>query len=814
MERRKPTIKYIKPDFSKPLRSQLQSSNQKSLKPPVKKKESFFSEDIEIEWTTDDPFKLGMAYLKNKNYESALTSLRKNQEREPDCLITRYGIGLSLFNLGKFNDAIIEFKQLLLREPGNPEARLNLASAYLKIEKYEQGIKEYYTILEQNNSEENRKKLANAYFLLADKQQTGKDYHEAISNYLKSSEYDKNNGQTFLKLGFCYKELNNIPKASEYLENAMKHCRDRQQKLECFYLLAELKISNGEEDEALKICREGSLIFPHDAKLNYLSGEIYFYKKEYEKALKKYTDAIKAQPDLIQVLINIGQIYVFKNDLDKALSFYFKVLNIDPNNLVALCNISIIKYKEGEKDLAYEQLIELAKFRDSNYLVYKYLGIILLERGKTEEAMDYFRKSIKLNPHDPDNYTNLGVCYHRLKDHENAVIEYNKAIKLAPDELIPLKNLALLYYNSKKYLQSLELYEKVLELEPDNRQAFKNKAHCLKNTEDYETAIKMYKYYLKKNGFDSEVLLNLGITYFEMGHTGDAKEIFKKLTKSDNYAASASFCYLSKIVEASGDLKRAFEFARNSVFLNVYNVEGYIQYARIYILMKKPDKAIICLKRAIEFEPDNEIAKEILDELAETEEKERVVYDEEELISEETPVFEDAGELAESDFEVDFEESEEPYEKLISKEIPKEKTDIPPSPLKKEETEEPVMPKDKPIIVKTIGDLKVSEIFLKKNLLREERPVANQNKTEEKLPEKVEKIVNPEEKIEDKENVIKEKEPEEKHEELKGYIPLVVEENPDNYILSEDDIPMLSDLEDEDLDAIEAIRNFESDLNS
>jgi tetratricopeptide (TPR) repeat protein len=564
------------------------------------------------DWYSGDPYELGLAYLKNKNYEQAIVALKDNLKREPEDKSTMYGLGISYLNLEQFDEAINEFKQLLLRDHSNLEARVHLGTAYLKTERFENSVKEFARVYKQENSEENKRRLYNALFLNANQLFKLRQYEEAISNYNHAAELYENDPVIFHRLGLCYRELNNYDKAINSFEQAIEHYKETEKQLDIYNLIIELKIKEGADEEAIDLCNKVFEIDPENAGANFLSGEIYFSRRYYELALERYLAAVEEKPDLIQALINIGQIYVFKNELHKALNIYNRVLEFDEKNSTALCNISLIKYKQGDVNTALDQLSSLSRqVGENNYLVYKYLGIILLEKGMTEGALARVKKSIELNPDDLDNYINLGVCYHKMNELEMAVDEYEKVLEIDPDNLTAMKNLALLYYDADWNDEAIELYKKLVLIEPDYRIAYENIANSYRKKGEFEEAIQYYEDYLELEDKNPEVLFFLGITFFEVGMLDDATETFKKLLKLNNNNAftAQGYVYLSRICVVEKDYMNALDYARKSVFINVNYVEGLIQYATILLGFRNKKEAKLVLDKILLLEPNSKVAK-------------------------------------------------------------------------------------------------------------------------------------------------------------------------------------------------------------
>ncbi len=636
MDNKKPVsrLKKMAPNKAGAVFSGTSINPPKTIKAPKVKNSSFVPEENQKEWKTDNPYKLGVAYLKNNNYELAAKALKENLKKDTDCSISRYGLGIAYLQMEKYAEAITEFKQVLINEPDNSEARVSLGTAYLKLEKFESGIKEFSILLKQNDNEENKRKLAFAYYLLANKLFKNNNINEALNNYNNAAEYDKNNAVVAHKLGFCYHTLKNYPKAIECFENALENVKDEEKRLEIYNLLIEAKIFNGDDEDALVLCNQSLIMFPFNAMTNFLIGEIYFHKNEYENALNKYVEASKYDPKFIQALMNSGHIYVIKNYLNKALAVYAKVLELTPDNPTALCNIALIKYKQGDKNAAFNILFKLAvKGGEKNYLVHKYLGIIWLEKGKAHDAIVSLKKAVELNNKDIDNHINLGVCFHKTNVLNTGAEHYLKALDIEPQNMIALKNLALLYFDWGKNHEAIELYEKLLDLEPENMPAIKNIGHSYRKIGGLSKAIEHYNSYIRINDKDPEIHLNLGITYFETDDFTNAHEAFKTLLKLGKKYLPISYCYLSKIYEKSEEYNYALDFARKAVHIDGKYAEGFVQYGKMSLKSGKKNKAISYLEKALALEPRHKEAKTLLDELLPAKE---IIYEElENMVSEE-----------------------------------------------------------------------------------------------------------------------------------------------------------------------------------
>ena len=93
-------------------------------------------------------------------------------------------------------------------------------------------------------------------------------------------------------------------------------------------------------------------------------GNAYFDAERYDEAIKWYTDALRLQPNDVNVITDLGVCYYYSNQPDKALEMFDKSLKLDPKHAKTLLNLGIVK-AFGKQDLqgaseAWQQVIKLA----------------------------------------------------------------------------------------------------------------------------------------------------------------------------------------------------------------------------------------------------------------------------------------------------------------------------------------------------------------------------------------------------------------------------------------------------------------------
>ena len=262
---------------------------------------------------------LGLAFLKADLYEEARKEYSKILELQPDDQTGLFYQGLVSFQLGDFEDAIVQFEKCLQKYSNSPPSLFNnLAVAYEKKGDLEKSIFTLEKGLEKNS------------------------HHQKMQ----------------INLGRNLIKSNDLKRARAILENAKN--RDPKQILPRFYLaIVCLKLEAF--DEAFQLFHEIS----HDKKNEVIYNNEGFLLEILGKnkdAIDSYKKALKTAPNLLQARQSLADIYYRNGWHQDALAEYEKIVEIYPSSSEAFFKIGNIymKYHEQDKALiAWEKSLEL-----------------------------------------------------------------------------------------------------------------------------------------------------------------------------------------------------------------------------------------------------------------------------------------------------------------------------------------------------------------------------------------------------------------------------------------------------------------------
>jgi uncharacterized protein (TIGR02145 family) len=194
--------------------------------------------------------------------------------------------------------------------------------------------------------------------------------------------------------------------------------------------------------------------YANEAVEYHLKGIEAMKKKEYDKAISEFNEAIRLDPKFFKAYTMRGFAYYFKKDYDKAISDCSEAIRLDPKFETAYNIRGDAYYEKKEYDKAisdYTQVIRL----EPNFGVYFHRGRAYYEKKEYDKAIADYTQALRLDPKDATTYMNRGHVYNFKEDYDKAIADYTEAIRLKP-ELPELYN-----YRGSMYCEKGDNYKNI-----------------------------------------------------------------------------------------------------------------------------------------------------------------------------------------------------------------------------------------------------------------------------------------------------------------------------------------------------------------
>ena len=306
---------------------------------------------------------------------------------------------VSLYKQNQFQEAIAEFKRVLVEFPTHAESWKFTGLAYYQLKEYDQAIAALGKALE-----------------------------------LKKAE-GQNTADLLLILGRCHLALNHYEQALPYLESLIKLQSDNSTN---YYLLGFAYANLKRPNEAVSALKNAVKLDPKDADSWYYLGVIQLRAGKLDEAVGAFRSGVSAAPNNLEIINLLAETLVRRGlaelDTAKANTIYeeairtavkLKALRDDAASTELLGRIYLAakKYTSAELTLARA----LAMTKEPTATLYFNLGLAHAQNKAWARAAEMLLQSDRLSPANVDTLNYLGFVYENLRKYPQAIDAYTRA---------------------------------------------------------------------------------------------------------------------------------------------------------------------------------------------------------------------------------------------------------------------------------------------------------------------------------------------------------------------------------------------------
>ncbi|MEO0350697.1 MAG: tetratricopeptide repeat protein [Cyanobacteria bacterium P01_A01_bin.15] len=316
-------------------------------------------------------------------YDQALTI-------KPDLHEALYNKGISLANLGRYEEAIATYDQALNLKPDYHEALNYKGVSLANLGRHNDAIAAYdqaFTI-----KPDKCQALSNKALSLAN---LGR-HNDAIAAYDQALAINPNYHQALFNKGA---------------------------------LLANL----GRHEEAIAACDRALVIKPDYHEAHYNRGVALANLSRHNDAIAAYQQALILKPDYHEAINGKGVSLARSGQHEEAIAAYDQALIIKPDYHEAINGkgVSLARLGQHEEAIAaYGQALSIKP--DDHQTLYN-KGNSLARLGQHEEAIAVYGQALSIKPDDHQTFNDKGVSLTKLGQYEDAIIAYDHTLSIKPD---------------------------------------------------------------------------------------------------------------------------------------------------------------------------------------------------------------------------------------------------------------------------------------------------------------------------------------------------------------------------------------------
>ena len=424
----------------------------------------------DIDWETARVYlQKALEHLERQEWQQAALACQQATQLVPD-MAKAYKIwGNALQRMGKTGQAMSCYAKAVEVQPDLAQVYAGIADIYVQQQKWHQAIKHYQKAIIINPSAEIYRSLADVWQQLGETEKAQLNLNRAKQLELPNLTPDKvieavdsaiapsktKSVEAYCKIAQQLERQNKWQQATKYYrlaldlnmpQAALSEQELTQVKLNKTKNLQKRSQQTGKDlqkqpqnpesqlDKAIKRYHQQAKLQPDSAKINTNLGNLYARKGKWQYAIACYRQAIKSDPQYIKAHLNLGRVLFKVGKQDEFIREMQLALSLDPKIGTALDrfylgNALVAKGKAQEAiGFYYKAIVLNPLFMESYY----HISEILSQQSKHTEAIEFLQQGIDRNPQDLESYFLLGQQWEAVQDWENAVKTYSQILKLEP----------------------------------------------------------------------------------------------------------------------------------------------------------------------------------------------------------------------------------------------------------------------------------------------------------------------------------------------------------------------------------------------
>jgi tetratricopeptide (TPR) repeat protein len=173
---------------------------------------------------------------------------------------------------------------------------------------------------------------------------------------------------------------------------------------------------------------------------------------------------------------NRGQDWKMKREYDKAIADYTEAIRLDPHSDYFYLLRSMAWDAKGEYAKAMADCNEAVRLDPRNSSNYVCRGQVWIELKKIDNALNDFDQASRLDPKYATPYICRGMAWHAKGDFAKAIEAYNQAMQIDPKDMSAYYYRGLSRVAKREYDQALDDFDRALRLDAKDEQAWNGKA--------------------------------------------------------------------------------------------------------------------------------------------------------------------------------------------------------------------------------------------------------------------------------------------------------------------------------------------------
>lgn len=327
-------------------------------------------------------------------------------------------------------------------------------------------------------------------------------------------------------------------------------------------------------------------------------------KKDYERAVELYDEALKLKPEFAEAEFQKAAALVALKRPAEAEKSYRRAMTLKPAWALPPAALGLLLVETRGREREAEPLLRRALELDAKNLTATIaLAELRARAGDAAESLSFWRRATELKTDDASLWVARARAELNAKDSAAAAKSFERAVSIEPSNIearLGLADLALASGDKARAAEELRVLEAQAKSDWKLAVAVANRYGLAGQTDDARRLYDSLPEEAKNSDEGRKLQAALGGARCE--ETPESRAALEKLIASDPKNAAALSCLGS--LTRTTDPPRSLEFYRRALEVDPRNVDYAVGYAAALNQLRRFEEAAAILQRVIQIAPD------------------------------------------------------------------------------------------------------------------------------------------------------------------------------------------------------------------
>ncbi len=320
----------------------------------------------------------------------------------------------------------------------------------------------------------------------------------------------------------------------------------------------------GKTDKALGIISDIENLYPNDADLLQMKGELLISSGQFESGIECLNKMLPFSDNVSEIQFQIGMAYEYLEQHKNAISHFRLALEENPAHeeaITELIHCAEVSNKMPACVRYFQRRIDKDPY--DSYAWY-YLGLAHVQQNDFEQAADNFEYATAINDDFDKAQLNLAHTYMNLGEFEKAFEAYLTTLDLVGENANLFCHIGASKEKQADFGTALKYYKKASELDEQSDEAYFGMAVCLYEKEKWLESVHFYKKATQIASYVQHYWIGLAESEHQLGNWQATKDAFEKAASILNFTPEI-WVKWANAFHKEGDLKNAIEIIKEGL---------------------------------------------------------------------------------------------------------------------------------------------------------------------------------------------------------------------------------------------------------